>query len=126
MSSSLFDQFSSSVARRSLGTDTLNSNSQFYLAIAGLSGALLALFFCCLVTALCIRRRKSPGGKVSEKEPTDEQFAVTTANPALVRDGSSASRQRGALSFDGREGWRSDAELRLSARGSRASSRGVV
>ena len=110
-----------------MGTETFETNQQFSLAMVGLAGSLLGLVAYCLFSAVMVRRyqlmRSVIQGDNDEGQTAHQhEIAIAHAEPVALRDGSGSARP-GALSFDGREGWRSDAELRGSTRGSRASSR---
>jgi len=131
--SELFKTFSLKLKLATMGTETFESNRQFPLAMVGLAGSLLGLMAYCLVSAVMVRRyhlmrsviqgdddEGDNGG--AQQTIHQQEIPIAHAEPVTFRDGSGSARP-GALSFDGREGWRSDAELRGSTRGSRTSSR---
>ena len=89
--------------------DTFGNNPEFVIAFASLGGSLLVFFFFCLAVSLILRRKRFLSELV---QGNGTRYPITEASPVYLRD----SSRTGALSFDGRDGWRSDAELRISAR----------
>ena len=112
-----------------LGVDTFDSSQEFIIVMASLAGGMVLLFICCLLNAIVLRRRRFlrdviEGDRQQDPPPFPNRGGGTPPPPPLLptQERRSSSARQGALSFDGREGWRSDNELRRSTRGSRTSS----
>jgi hypothetical protein len=104
------------------GTATFATNSEFVVVMSSLAGSLLFLLISCLLSAIFLRQKRLLRQVIAgDPAPEQSNLLLSEASPTMLRDDSSRGRQ-GALSFDGRDGWRSDQDLRLSTRGSRTSS----
>lgn len=95
----------------SLGIETFNTDNQFVVAMSGLAGGLAFLFVYCMSSAVFLRRKR-----VLQRAIAGDGLAPPLEEVPAVQLRDSSSNRPGALSFDGREGWRSDTELRTSAR----------
>jgi hypothetical protein len=100
---------------------TFETDQQFIIAFSALAGAILLLFFWCLASAVVIRRKRVLRQVINGDGPADDNVrqAAAKKNAQVQESNARVSRPRednSALSFDARDGWRSNPDLRYSAR----------